>query len=138
MSSDVFSLKIFTPAGLLLEDKVTSVTLPSLNGEIGILPQHAKYAGLLGAGVFQYSPAGSSETKRLAIADGFCTFENDTLTLLTDFAVAADNVDRNSYGRDRDSLQKAVDSTSTYEPAWQVAHDGLSRIQAVDRLLGVH
>jgi F0F1-type ATP synthase epsilon subunit len=52
-----FRLKIFTPAGLVLEDSAREVKLPTEAGEIGILPQHARYCGILGNGQMEYLPA---------------------------------------------------------------------------------
>lgn len=81
--ADSFKLRIYTPAGLLHEDVVTSVTLPSSNGEIGVLPRHCKYTGVLGSGNLNYTtPAG--DKKKITLSGGFCTFNTDTLEVLAD------------------------------------------------------
>jgi F0F1-type ATP synthase epsilon subunit len=79
-----FRLKIFTPAGLVLEDSAREVKLPTEAGEIGILPQHARYCGILGNGQMEYLPAQSSTPKKLQVRGGFCSFVDETLTLLAD------------------------------------------------------
>ena len=81
--ADSFKLRIYTPAGLLHEEVVTAVTLPSSTGEIGVLPKHCKYTGVLGSGNLNYTlPSG--DKKKITLAGGFCTFNMDTLEVLAD------------------------------------------------------
>ena len=51
MSTDEFGIIVYTRAGLLFEDKASSVTLQTVDGEIGVLTQHCRYTGLLGSGI---------------------------------------------------------------------------------------
>ncbi len=138
MSGDSITLRVLTPAGLVLEDKASSVTLPSALGEIQVLPQHARYNGLLGTGILEYQPAGNSAPKRMAISQGFCSFSGDTLSILADYVVQADQVDRGAYATQRTNLEKTVAAGITTEPEFAVAKEQLGRIEAIDRLLGVH
>lgn len=81
---DGFKLKILTPVGVVLEeDGVTAVNLPSSDGEIGILPGHIRYSGLLGKGVLKYTKSSGTQNK-VAVTEGFCNFSGDELTILAD------------------------------------------------------
>lgn len=82
MNNTSFHLSVFTPAGLLLEEEVRSVTLPSAVGEIGILPKHVKYIGLLANGKMTYLT--STEEKEVEITGGFCSFADEKLVVLAD------------------------------------------------------
>ena len=137
--SDTFKLRIFTPAGLLLDDQASSVYFPSSNGEIGILPNHTQYTGLCGTGILSYSPdgsAGQGSSKRLVISGGFCTFRGESMTILADAVYRADTVD-SGYASERqkhaDTLKSPLDTASL---EWQVAKEKLARIEAIDELLG--
>jgi F-type H+-transporting ATPase subunit epsilon len=136
MSADVFNLKVFTPAGLVLEDKTSAVTLVSKNGEIGVLPQHIKYNGLLGTGVFQFAPASGGQVKKLVVSEGFATFNDNELVILADYVMLAEDVDKASYAKSRVGLQSKVDTLSGFDPEWQMAREELSRIEAIDSLVG--
>ncbi len=86
--ADTFRLRIFTPEGLLREEVVSSVTLPSTHGEIGVLTKHTKYTGVLGSGALTFTVP-SGEKNKIEIAGGFCTFSAETLVILADSVLSA-------------------------------------------------
>jgi F-type H+-transporting ATPase subunit epsilon len=79
-----FKLKVLTPAGLALEDRASSVKLQTVDGEIQILPQHARYVGLLGQGALEYVSASGAATQTMNLKGGFCSFGPDGLQVLAD------------------------------------------------------
>jgi F-type H+-transporting ATPase subunit epsilon len=135
MSTDSFRLKIVTPEGLALDEQVSSATLPSAQGEIGILPQHIDYNGLLGVGLLTYSKVGAANLGKAVVCGGFCQFGDGTLTVLADSADLAENIDPSKYGIDRTELQKVIEQEDTQSQKWQLAKDRLSRIEAIDRMV---
>ena len=81
-----FKLKVLTPVGVVLEkEQVVSANLPSSQGEIGILPGHVRYSGLLGNGILKYKTA-SGEVSNLTVHEGFCNFLGNELLILADKA----------------------------------------------------
>lgn len=135
MAVDDFNLKLYTPAGLQREERVEWITLPSVNGEIGVLPHHTKYTGLLGIGVMSYLAQGASQATRLVISGGFCTFSGNTFVILADSVDFAESVNRTTYDTERDALSKVVDTSSTFTGEWQQAQEKLQRIGAIDKLI---
>lgn len=135
MSTDSFHLKIVTPEGLALDEQVSSVTLPSSQGEIGILPQHIDYNGLLGVGLLTYSKVGASTVGKAVVSGGFCQFGDGTLTILADSADLAESVDPSKYAIDRAELQKVIEQEDTQSQKWQLAKERLARIEAIDRIV---
>ena len=135
MAGETINLRVLTPAGLVLEDKASSVTIPSSMGEIGILPQHAKYSGLLGTGILSYTSDTSTTARRLVVSQGFCNFSSDTITVLTDFVALADKIDKTTYANERPTLEKLTAAGNTQEPEYLIAQEKLQRIEAIDRLL---
>jgi F-type H+-transporting ATPase subunit epsilon len=86
------SLKIMTPEKLLLEKEVSQVTLPVVEGEITILPEHVPYIGALEAGELRIGETDGTETS-FVISGGFLEFHDNVLALLADTAERADEID---------------------------------------------
>ena len=82
-----FKLTVLTPAGLVLEDRAASVKLQTVDGEIQILPQHARYVGLLGRGNLEYVSASGAATQPILLDGGFCSFTATGLQVLADSAL---------------------------------------------------
>jgi F-type H+-transporting ATPase subunit epsilon len=135
MASETFQLKVFTPAGLELETQVQEVLLPSSNGEIGVLPHHAKYIGLLGTGILEYLDA-AGKSRRIVVSGGFCNFVNEQLVILADSVDQAESVNRETYAQDRPALSKMVLEMSGDDPKVVYARQALARMDAIDHLLG--
>lgn len=136
MASDKINLKVYTPAGLVLDTQASSVTLPTSDGDIGILPHHVRYIGLLGTGILEYFELGSNTSNRLVVSNGFCNFVNETLVVLADSADLPADIDKASYAKERESLQKVLQTSSLFEPDAILASQKLQRIDAIERLIG--
>src|SRR5262245_3490472 len=84
-------LEIVTPDGVVYEDEVDMVTLPGVEGQSGILPMHTPL-------MTQMAPAGrivrqGGGDQWLAVGEGFGVITNDRVAILTDLAIAAENID---------------------------------------------
>ncbi|MCW1888133.1 MAG: ATP synthase F1 subunit epsilon [Candidatus Moranbacteria bacterium] len=86
------ALKIMTPERLLLESEVVSVTLPVLEGEITVLPEHIPYIGALEAGEVRIVEASGKETS-LVLSSGFVELHDNKLMILADTAELALEID---------------------------------------------
>jgi len=136
VDDEIFTLQIFTPVGKVLEDKASQVTLPSSNGEVGVLPHHSKYTSLLGTGILEYYSVQKKQSIRLVISGGFCSYSSEgNLMLLADSVAERDTVDRDSYAAKRGELQESLKDTDTQTLAWQNAQQELHKIEAIDRLI---
>ncbi|MCO6431272.1 MAG: ATP synthase F1 subunit epsilon [Deltaproteobacteria bacterium] len=135
MAENTFTLRILTPAGQAVQEEVSEVYLPSSRGEIGILPHHAKYTGLLGTGVLSYVRAGSTLLTRIVISEGFCSFAQGELNVLADAVDIAENVDRQSVLQSKQEALKAFEENDPTDPRWQFARIRLARYEALDTLI---
>lgn len=54
MSEEKLFLKVLTRKGKILSDFAEAIFLPTITGEIGILPGHRPLLGILGIGVLKY------------------------------------------------------------------------------------
>jgi F-type H+-transporting ATPase subunit epsilon len=127
-----FKLQVYTPAGKVFAGSANSVKLPSSNGEIGILPGHVNYVGLLGTGVLELS--GTEGSRRIAVSGGCVSVESDTLSILADYAVTPEKV-QPDYAAERQELLDSLKGISLDAPQAKRAQEKLALIKAVDALV---
>ncbi len=84
-----FNLEIISPEKILLKDKVKSVTIPSFEGEMTILPDHIPLITFLRPGITRVS--GSKESKYF-IEEGTVEFSNNTLIILSSTIISLDSL----------------------------------------------
>ena len=84
-------LEIVTPEAKVFSDDVDMVTLTGSEGEMGILPQHMPLMTQLVAGEIIVNKG--KETLFLAVGDGFVQVTGDRVSILTDMAISAENID---------------------------------------------
>jgi F-type H+-transporting ATPase subunit epsilon len=84
-------LEIVTPEAKVFSDDVDMVTFTGSEGEMGILPQHMPLMTQLVAGEIIVNKG--KETIFLAVGDGFVQVTGDRVSILTDMAISAENID---------------------------------------------
>jgi F-type H+-transporting ATPase subunit epsilon len=81
-------LEIVTPEAVALSEDVEMVTLPGVEGEMGIYPQHVPLMTQIVPGEV-IAKKGTQEFV-LAVGEGFVEITGDRVSLLTDLAISAD------------------------------------------------
>jgi F-type H+-transporting ATPase subunit epsilon len=104
-------LEIVTPERRVLDETVESVTVPTASGEAGILTNHAPLVSALKPGILSYSAKGATE--RIAIAGGFLEVNSNKVSVLTDAAEAATEIDVERVRRERESAERELSAAST-------------------------
>lgn len=129
------TLKVITPEKVVSQEEVYQVTLPIVDGEVTILPDHIPYIGALQAGelIFRKESAQGEEVA-LAVSGGFVEFHDNVLTLLADTAEHADAIDmeRAEAGRKRaeELMQKTTRADSAeYARVAAILEKQLTRIR---------
>jgi F-type H+-transporting ATPase subunit epsilon len=84
-------LEIVTPEAKTFSDDVDMVTLTGTDGEMGILPQHMPLMTGLVAG--EIIAKKGTENIFLAVGDGFVQVTGEKVSILTDMALRAENID---------------------------------------------
>lgn len=84
-------LEIVTPEAKVYSEDVEMVTLPGIEGEMGVFPQHVPLMTQLVAGEIIARKDG--QDLYLAVGDGFVEVTPDRVAILTDMAVPADMID---------------------------------------------
>jgi F-type H+-transporting ATPase subunit epsilon len=84
-------LEIVTPDAKVFSDDVDMVTLPGVEGEMGIYPQHVPLMTELSAGEIVVRKGGQDFF--LAVGEGFVEITGDHVSVLTDMAIRAEHID---------------------------------------------
>jgi len=86
-----FKLDIVTPERLVYSEDVDVVTIPTIEGEIGILANHTPIVSVIASGELKIKKDG--EVNYIAITGGFVQFMKNKATILADAAERADEID---------------------------------------------
>lgn len=84
-------LEIVTPDAKVYSQEVEMVTLPGIEGEMGVYPQHVPLLTQISAGEVIARRGGQDES--LAVGEGFVEITADRVAILTDMAISAENID---------------------------------------------
>jgi F-type H+-transporting ATPase subunit epsilon len=99
-------LEVITPERKVYEEDVDMVVAPASEGYVGILPHHAPLFTTLGPGEFKVKRGGVEEI--LAVFGGFMDVRSDRVTVLTDAAEHAEEIDASRAQQARDRAQQAL------------------------------
>lgn len=84
-------LEIVTPEAKIYSESVDMVTLPGVEGEMGIFPNHVPLMTQVSAG--EVIAKRSGQNQHLAIGEGFVEITGERVAILTDMAIKADDID---------------------------------------------
>jgi len=85
------NLQIVTPTAVVYSKDVEMVTLPAVEGQIGVYPQHVPLLTRVMPGEIIVRVGAHEEY--LAVGGGLVEITGDHIAIVTDMAVAADNID---------------------------------------------
>jgi len=89
--SNTIRLEIATPQAMVYSDDVEMVTIPGVEGQMGILPQHTRLMTYLVPGEMIVRKDG--QDKFLAVGEGLVEVTNTRVSIATNMAIAADKID---------------------------------------------
>ncbi|MCU0608371.1 MAG: ATP synthase F1 subunit epsilon [Chitinispirillaceae bacterium] len=78
--------EIISPEKLFLRDEAEFLVMPGTEGELGVLPGHARLVAMLKAGTVRFVKGG--ETRKIGIAAGFVLVEPGLVKIFTSSATA--------------------------------------------------
>ena len=89
--ANTIKLEIATPDAIVYSNEVDMVTLPGVEGEMGILPHHIRLMTQLVPGEMVVRKDGRENL--LAVGEGLVEITGNSVSIVTDMAVPADNID---------------------------------------------
>jgi F-type H+-transporting ATPase subunit epsilon len=86
-----FKLDIVTPDGVAYSEEVEMVTLPGIEGQMGVLPEHTPLMTQIVPGEIIVQKDGQDHY--LAVGEGLVEVTGNHVSILTDMALAAEKID---------------------------------------------
>ena len=139
MLPEAIELIVVTPERQLLRETVVEVTIPGLDGALGILPGHAPLMTELGHGELSYRQATTSQPVYLAVHRGFAEVLPDRVTVLAETAERAEEIDLARAEAAKARAEKRLASNDTnidWDRATIALERAVIRIQVVRKYRG--
>ena len=128
-------LRIITPKKMVLEEEIESVTLPSVEGEITILPNHVSLFSLLKEGVVKIKYERKEDF--LAIGGGYVETNGEYVNILVSRAYGQNEINQTATEKAIKDAEDNLKKAKTAEERMQAA--SLLRRSIVDlKLLKRH
>ncbi len=129
--ADTFRCSLVTPERQVLDETVTYASIPAWDGQIGLMHLRAPLLAKLGDGILRLEFV-EGGTRWFFLAGGFAQMKDDKLSLLTQEAVAAEEVVR----KDAEAaLEKARAIPPTTDAEFERRQRGLRRAQSLLELV---
>ncbi len=84
-------LEIVTPQATVFAEDVHMVTLPAIEGEMGVYPQHVRLITQIVPGEILVTVDGANRS--FAVGEGLVEITADRISIITDMAIAAEQID---------------------------------------------
>ena len=127
--ADTIKLEIATPEAVVYSADVEMVTLPAVQGQIGILPQHVRLMTQMVPGEMIVRRSGHDEF--MAVGDGLVEVTNAKISIATNMAIAADKIDEAAA---EEARQRAADRLREKLSSEEIASVNASLARAVAQL----
>jgi len=89
--SDTIRLEVVTPDATVYSEDVDMVTLPGVEGQMGVQPQHVRLMTQLVPGELIVHKGGHDEF--MAVGEGLVEITNERVSIVTNMAIAMDKID---------------------------------------------
>ena len=111
MAENKLQLSIVTPERLVMSENVDQVNVPGVEGDMGILYDHAPILTTMRAGRFSYELLGEKgrETTHMIVSGGYLEVTDNRVIVLAETVEFLDEIDKD---RAKASLAKAEEALS--------------------------
>lgn len=108
------TLEIVTPDARVYSDTIDSVVIPTVEGEIGILPGHLPLLTRVADGELRVIKGAS--TSYLAIGGGFAEIDGDKVSVLAERAIAEEQIDEKLVEAAMKRAEQAIKDAKDMDP----------------------
>lgn len=123
------TLEIVTPEAKVYSDTIDTVVIPTVEGEIGILPGHLPLLTQVADGELRVQKG--NETQYLAVSGGFAQIEGDSVRVLAENAISEEKIDANAVEAAMKRAEQELATAKAMDP------QELERLQSLVRYAGV-
>jgi F-type H+-transporting ATPase subunit epsilon len=108
------TLEIVTPDARVYSDTIDSVVVPTVEGEVGILPGHIPLLTQIEHGELRVTKG--TETLFLAVSGGFAEIEGDRVHVLAENAISEEKIDEKAVEEALRRAEKELDDAKHLDP----------------------
>ncbi|HTQ32405.1 MAG TPA: ATP synthase F1 subunit epsilon [Opitutaceae bacterium] len=119
------TLEIVTPEASVYADTIDSVVIPTVEGEVGILPGHVPLLTQVDYGELRVMKG--STTQLLVVGGGFAQIVADKVSILAESAVTEEKIDEHAVEAAMKRAEDALKGAAQLEPADVERFEGLVR-----------
>jgi len=123
------TLEIVTPEAKVYSDTIDSVVIPTLDGEIGILPGHIPLLTKVENGELRVTKG--AQTLHLAVGGGFAEIDGDKVSVLAERAITEEQIDEKAVEAAMKRAESAILEAKDMDP------NEFERLQSMVRFAGV-
>ena len=109
------TLEIVTPEARVYSDTIDSVVIPTVEGEIGVLPGHIPLLTQVGYGELRVTKGGA--TQLLAVGGGFAQISADKISILAESAINEEKIDEQAVETAMKRAEEALKGKDSLDPA---------------------
>lgn len=99
-------LSIITPVKTVLDEDIDQLTLPTQDGQITVLPNHVQLLTKITPGEMLITK--NKKLNSYAITGGFLEVGKDSLTILADYAIRAEDIEVTKAEQAKERAEKAM------------------------------
>jgi len=107
-------LEIVTPDARVYQDTIDTVVIPTVEGEVGILPGHIPLLTQVQHGELRVTKG--TETTWLAVSGGFAEVEGDRVHILAEHAITEEKIDEKAVEAAMARAQKELEDAKHLDP----------------------
>jgi F-type H+-transporting ATPase subunit epsilon len=108
------TLEIVTPEARVYSDTIDTVVIPTVDGEIGILPGHIPLLTQVEHGELRVTKG--STTSFLAVGGGFVQVSGDKISVLAEHAITEEKIDEKAVETARHRAEQAIKDAKNLDP----------------------
>jgi F-type H+-transporting ATPase subunit epsilon len=109
------TLEIVTPEARVYSDTIDTVVIPTIEGEVGILPGHIPLLTQVDHGELRVTKGNTTEW--LAVGGGFAQVSGDKVSVLAERAIVEDKIDENAVEAAMKRAEAAIKESAHLDPA---------------------
>ncbi|PAW61211.1 MAG: ATP synthase F1 subunit epsilon [Opitutia bacterium Tous-C1TDCM] len=123
------TLEIVTPDARVYTDTIDSVVIPTVEGEVGILPGHIPLLTQVEDGELRVTKG--TETLLLAVSGGFAEVEGDRVHVLAEHAISEEKIDEKAVEEALKRAEAQISDAKNLDPQEYERLQGLVRYSGV-------
>lgn len=109
------TLEIVTPSARVYSDTIDTVVIPTVDGEVGILPGHIPLVTEVDHGELRVTRGG--QTQAIVVSGGFAQILGDKVSVLAESAIEEEKIDEHAVEAAMKRAEEALKGADSLEPA---------------------